>query len=286
LGEYQAAIFSGAIMHPRLSPGEFYGQVTRQRMVAGLHLIETRYAPGTRLPRHCHEHGYVCLVRRGHYQEKYGGRERSCGPLTVAFHAPGELHAEHFADDETWSFNIEMTSAWLARWREVEAQLDWSADFQGGSLAALALRLYREFLHSDEAAPLAIEGLALEMLAEAWRGSPRRVKPTPPRWLVRVRELLDDHFAKRLTLAELAQSADVHPVHLAAAFHRQYGCTVGQYVRRRRIEYACGELTSSAADLAQIALRAGFADQSHFCRTFKRLTGLTPAAYRQAARLA
>src|SRR5262245_9616173 len=271
-------------MHQRLSPGQFYGQVTRQRVVAGLHLSETRYAPGTRLPRHCHEHGYVCLVRRGHYQEKYGGRERSCGPLTVAFHPPGELHAEHFAGDETWSFNIEMTSAWLARWREVVPQLDWTADFRGGSLAALALRLYGEFLRSDEAAPLAIEGLALQMLAEAWRGSLGCVERTPPRWLARVRDLLDDRFAKPLTLAELAQLADVHPVHVAAAFRRQYGCTVGQYVRRRRIEYACRELTSSATGLAEVALAAGFADQSHFCRTFKRLTGLTPAAYRQVAR--
>jgi AraC family transcriptional regulator len=272
-------------MHLCLSPGQFFGQVTRERVVAGLHLSETRYAPGTRLPRHSHEHGYFCLVRRGHYQEKFGGRERSCGPLTVAFHPPGETHAEYFAGEETWSFNIEMTAAWLARWRDVVARLDWTADFQGGPLAALALRLYGEFLHSDEATPLAIEGLTLEIFAQAWRSSLRNVERTPPRWLARVRAALDHRFANSHTLAELAQLAGVHPVHLAAAFRRQYGCTVGQYVRRRRIEYACRELTSSATGLAEVGLAAGFADQSHFCRTFKRLTGLTPAAYRQSARL-
>jgi hypothetical protein len=75
-------------MHKRLSRGQFYGQVTHHREVGGLNLSETRYAPGTRLPPHSHQHGYFCLVRHGYYREKYGDRERLCGPLSLAFHAP------------------------------------------------------------------------------------------------------------------------------------------------------------------------------------------------------
>src|SRR5262249_31064408 len=100
----------------QLSSGPFYGRAVRHRVVGGLHLIETHYAPGSRLPRHSHQHGYFCLVRRGQYREEYGGRVRSCGPLTVVFHPPGEVHAEQFAGDETWSFNTEITDSWLARW--------------------------------------------------------------------------------------------------------------------------------------------------------------------------
>jgi AraC family transcriptional regulator len=273
-------------MHKRLSRGQFYGQVTRHRDVGGLNLIETRYAPGTWLPPHSHQHGYFCLVRHGHYREKYGGRERLCGPLSVAFHAPEEVHAEQFAGDETVSFNVEVTNSWLAtRGQEFAGGLDWTADFQGGALAGLALRLYREFLRTDAAAPLAIEGLTLEILAEAWRGSVRGLDRTPAGWLARVHEMVHERFAEQCTLQQLAKQSGVHPVHVAAAFRRQYGCTVGQYVRRRRIEFACQQLTTSDAALADIALAAGFADQSHFCRTFKRLTGLTPAGYRQSASL-
>jgi AraC family transcriptional regulator len=272
-------------MQQQLSSGRFHGRMIRHRDLGGLHLVETAYAAGSRLPRHSHEHGYFCLVRRGHYREEYGGRVRSCGPLSVAFHPPGEVHAEQFADDETISFNIEVTDSWLARWPDFAARFDWAADFRGGALAGLAMRLYGEFLRDDTAAPLAIEGLTLEILAEAWRRAVWVPGSGPTPWLARLHEVLHRGFAEPFTLGELASQAGVHPVHMAAAFRRHYGCTIGEYVRRRRIEFACRELTTSAASIAEIALNAGFADQSHFSRTFKRLTGLTPAAYRKTTGL-
>jgi AraC family transcriptional regulator len=84
----------------------------------------------------------------------------------------------------------------------------------------------------------------------------------------------------RLTLQELASDAEVHPVHLAATFRRFFGTTVAAYIRQLRIEYACRELARPDAPLAEIALAAGFADQSHFGRTFKRVMRVTPAEYR------
>jgi AraC family transcriptional regulator len=145
------------------------------------------------------------------------------------------------------------------------------------------MRLYREFLRDDTAAPLAIEGLALEILAEGWRRAIWVPGSGPPPWLARVHEVVHHNFAEPFTLAELAAQARVHPVHMAAAFRRHYGCTIGEFVRRRRIEVACRALTTCAASIAEIALTVGFADQSHFSRTFKRLTGLTPAAYRKTS---
>jgi AraC family transcriptional regulator len=269
-----------------LSRGQFYGQTTRHRLVGGLNLIETRYAPHTRLPRHSHEHSYFCLVRRGHYQEDYGSHQRDCGPQTVAFHPPGELHAQRFAGDETWSFNVEIGNSWLARWRDRLGRTELTGDFNGGVIGCLALRLYSEFLQSDEPAALAIEGLTLEILAAAWRVSLPAIERTPPRWLAKVHDILQDRFADPPMLTELANEAAVHPVYVSAAFHRHYGCTVGAFIRRRRVEFACGLLGQTDASIAEVALAAGFADQSHFSRAFKRITGFTPLAYRRTAGLA
>jgi len=91
-----------------------------------------------------------------------------------------------------------------------------------------------------------------------------------------------DRFQESISLAEVAEFAEVHPVSLARAFRKTYHCTVGDYVRRLRIESACQKLSSSDASLVEIALSSGFSEQSHFSRTFKRLTGLTPSEYRSS----
>lgn len=57
-------------------------------------------------------------------------------------------------------------------------------------------------------------------------------------------------------------------------------------MRRLRIESTCRELATSEAPIVEIALAAGFCDQSHFTRTFKRLTGIAPSQYREALRAA
>jgi AraC family transcriptional regulator len=229
---------------------------------------------------HSHEDGYFCLVRQGSYLEAYGVRKRACGPLTFAFHPPGELHSEHFGDTEARSFNIEITSDWLGRMREHSADLEGPAHFQGGPLVGLALKLYREFRSPDPVSHIAIEGLILEIAAEASRRlrRPRGVKA--PAWLDKVREILRERFAEGPALTDLAASVGVHPVYMATAFTRRYRCTVGEYVRQLRLEYACRELANSDKTLAEIAAQAGYADQSHMNRSLKNSLGITPAQYR------
>jgi AraC-like DNA-binding protein len=69
-------------------------------------------------------------------------------------------------------------------------------------------------------------------------------------------------------------------VHFAAVFRRHYGCSVGEYLRRRRVHRARQRLAETDLPLAEIATEAGFADQSHLTRMFKRFVGLTPGQYR------
>jgi AraC family transcriptional regulator len=101
--------------------------------------------------------------------------------------------------------------------------------------------------------------------------------------------MLHDRFAEQLTVAEVAAAVGVHPVHLARVFRLHYGMPVGGYVRGLRLDWAAGRLAAAdgadGADqnIAQIALLAGFYDQSHFTRAFKHRFGLTPRAYRRAA---
>ncbi len=246
--------------------------------------METVYAPTVELPTHSHESTYFCFVLEGSFTEIYGRRSRSCRRSTLVFHPSGETHSDYFHTGAR-CFNIQINAEWLERVGQHPSLINTPADFYDGRLASLAAQLYREFREDDEFSRLSIEGLTLEMLAEASRCSVRKSEPCPPRWLRQAREILDERFEESLTLAALSESVGVHPVHLAREFRRFYHCTVGGYVRKRRIEAACQAISTTDAPLAEIALAAGFFDQSHFGKIFKQVMRLSPSAYRKSSRV-
>ena len=75
---------------------------------------------------------------------------------------------------------------------------------------------------------------------------------------------------------ELANEAGVHPVHLSRVFRKFTGVGIGEYVHRLRIREACELRLDPEQSLADISCDLGFADESHFTRTFHGLTGTSP----------
>ena len=88
---------------------------------------------------------------------------------------------------------------------------------------------------------------------------------------------------KRPAWPTLAGIAGVHPVHLSREFHKHFHMTIGEYIRKRRIEHASELLSNSELSMAEIASTCGFSDQSHFCALFKKHSGMTPAKFRDVS---
>ncbi len=256
----------------------------RFREAAGIRLTEVTYPPGLKLPLHSHEQSCFCFLLHGLYDITWGKQILLRKPGSLTFTASGEIHSNRIHSKEVRCFSIEMTRPWLERANGRLKFLQGPAQLDNGSLPWLAMRLYREFRQQDDLTPLVIEGLALELLVGAARQSAHVSENGTTSWLNKVRDLLHQRFREPLTLGDVAEFADVHPVSLARAFRRTHHCTVGEYVRKLRIEFACKKLTSPDASLVEIAFSSGFSEQSHFCRTFKRLTGLTPSEYRANSR--
>ena len=267
----------------RLSSGCFYGDTSKIISTHSFRLMETIYAPAIELPAHSHELTYFCYVIDGSFTEFYERRSRSCRPSTLVFHPAGETHSDNFHTSAR-CFNIMIKAELLERVRQHSRVINTPADFCDERLSFLAARIYREFCEDDDFSRLAIEGLTLEMLAEASRRVVSKSETRPPYWLRQAREILDERFDESLTLAALSEIVGVHPVHLAREFRRFYRRTVGEYVRKRRVEIACRQISTTDASFRDIALAAGFFDQSHFARTLKKFTGLTPSEYRAASR--
>jgi AraC family transcriptional regulator len=189
------------------------------------------------------------------------------------------MHSETLDDSEVSSFIIEIERSSFERVREYSDILDRPSHFQGGVPAMMAMKLYREFRCMDTVSPLAIEGLFLEMLAAVVRRETANSPRTLRTWLKQAEDLLRAHFGESISLREIAQQVGIHPVHLAREFRRRFGVTVGEYVRSLRIDRA-RRLIEIETPLKDVALSAGFFDQSHFCRVFRGFTGMTPSEYR------
>jgi AraC family transcriptional regulator len=256
----------------------------KRLQVEGFTVSETGYNPRSAVPVHSHAHAFFYTVLEGDYTDVFGSRSLAVGGPSVVFHPSGESHSHHTGDCPTRCFNVDVGPRWMAKARDYGVALEEPFEIRGASVTSLTARLYREFQAPDPAAALAIEALSLEILVECSRRAVPPPERTPPGWLGRARNLIHDGFQEKLTLETIAGEVGVHPVHLARAFRQHFRCTVGDYVRELRVAHACRQIAETDVPLVEIALAAGFGDQSQFTRVFKRVVGMTPARFRAAAR--
>ena len=153
----------------RLRPGSFHGCITKSLRVADFILTESAFDPHSRLPRHAHENSYFCFGLQGVYTERCGSREVVCKPSALTFRASGQTHEAIVHGVHTRVLMVEISSRLIEKLRADSLTLRITSEFCGGALSQLCAKLYREFNKTDTAAKFTIEGLALELLAEAAR---------------------------------------------------------------------------------------------------------------------
>jgi AraC family transcriptional regulator len=260
------------------------GEILRSCDYAGITLGEVQYPVEHARATHVHERACIHFLLEGGYTEYQGCQTNECKPLSLSFQPCGHEHSYRCSKTISRSLTIEFEPDWVKLLADYSVILDAVCNFSDGILLWFATRLYNEFRALGPASQLVIEGLALEIAVEISR---RRTIPSerkPPAWLKQVEELLKERFAESLTLQEIGRTIRIHPVHLARTFRQHYQCSVGEYVRNLRIESACKQVAHSDMSLSDIAFAAGFSDQSQFTRTFGRIMGMTPGAFRATTR--
>jgi AraC family transcriptional regulator len=106
----------------------------------------------------------------------------------------------------------------------------------------------------------------------------------PPRALRRVREYVLAHIEENITIQALASIVGLSRFHFTRAFKQSEGVTPHQFLLQCRVKRVQELLTATELPLSQIALAAGFSDQSHCSRRFRELVGITPSRYRWSMR--
>ena len=221
--------------------------------------------------RACHAGAVVTLVLAGTLREGFDHEEQVCNRFELHFKPAGVPHVTRAGEQGVRMRLLALHPNWVERFR-VELP-DRPRVRSCGIAAARALQMFSERTPIDEG--------VVRRLAANLEQEPSRPAEAVPTWLSEAREQLLEQGCE---LGELARAFRVHPVYLARCFRRAYGESVGEFRRTDRVRRAVGLLLDDASPLGHVALRLGYADQSHFSREFKRETGWAPGRFRSVGR--
>lgn len=261
----------------------FVPEILRRRRDPDFPGLEVRLAAYRQraFARHIHEAWCVGLVLSGATCVRLGASTRRLGAGALALIGPGEPHAcNPEPDGRLCTLLFSLPSESVRPILGGAAAPAFQASFlREPKCVARLVGFYRALgspagrLHKETLLCAALEPLFVRQAAPG----PRRASAT----MGRVREFLRAQYRRNVSLVELAALAGLAPTSLLRLFKREYGLPPHAYQNFLRVEQA---KTLLATDLpaAQVALEAGFADQSHLIRRFTPLVGATPGQYRQS----
>ena len=238
-----------------------------------------RFPARLELPAHAHPDANIAVVLSGGWLGAGAPPERDVSTSSVLVEPAGAVLARRFGAVETAVVNLSLEAGRLGA--VVAEATQRFLHLHDPYIELLARRAANELDEPDDVSPLAIEAAALELVARVARsvGLERR-----PAWLGRARAVLHDRYADSLSLNEIAEAIGVEPERLARGFRQAYGESLGDYLRRIRVNAAAQLLASTDEPISAVAGEVGFADQSHLTRWFGRYLETTPGKYRGSAR--
>jgi AraC family transcriptional regulator len=269
---------------PRFVPVTLGSPRFRNLATQWFNVVHAWFPPDEWLAPHEHEHANLAVMLTGSFDLTLLGRTLPCPPGTVLIEPPGERHANRMGQFGAEVVVIQPGSRAREVFGAATDLLFQPGHMLHGGIATSARTIVSELDRGDQYSPLAIEGHALEMVAALARAPGRGLDGGQPPWLRTVLDLLHEDIPTSLRIDHLARLAGVDPVALARAFRRHLGMPIGTYARQLRLDRCAAALRATREPIAALAIRAGFADQSHLTRAFRQRFGLTPDAYRRAHR--
>lgn len=262
-------------------PGEFYGALEG---VASGGAFDIRALAATRgehdVEVHTHADAHFVLVLSGVYISTARGAPQYAPAPFLVFNPPGTTHRDRFVDGVGAFVAISCDAAVIDGVADLQPVSEVATPLSGPRVVANAFRIAREVQGAGRDAQ-ALEAAAWELVA-ATHPAPRPSLAPPPWAFLAYEAVMDCAVDRRLTVQAVAEQAGVHPVHLARVFRRAWGCSPGDLMRWRRAELAGRLLLDARLTAAQVAVAAGFVDQSHMNRAFRAAYGMTPGAWRRA----
>jgi AraC family transcriptional regulator len=263
-----------------LGTAEYLGSSVECYKRDGLHISLIKYREEDDLIQseelHMHQNPHLSyFIEGGNIEQRKGvGLERLAGD--IAFYEAGEAHSNKGVKFPSTNINIEFESSFLNSLGLSVNEISKTINTQFHA-KFIILRLYSEFAMNEKEAYDSIYALATLLVA----GFPGKRSKAIPNWVNKVKQMLNDRWNDHPSLEYLSTEAGVHPVTISKYFPIYFNSTYGEYMRRLKVERALQLIKNTDDTLTDIAFSCGFADPSHFSRTFKGITNLLPGSFRE-----
>ncbi|WP_312993388.1 helix-turn-helix transcriptional regulator [Chryseobacterium flavum] len=259
-----------------LRKGEYFGETNQMVNLDGLTITDTEYTYPY-VDWHYHENAYFTFLLQGNMTEGNRKETYGCSAGTLLYHHWEDPHYNIKPDVFTRGFHIEITQDWFDRFDIQKNKTEGSFNIKKPTLKFLIYQLFKETKLNDSSFELTANQLLLHFFSQL--AHDKGNKERKPVWVGQINEILHENATENLTLTGIAETLNIHPVHLSRDFHKYFHCNLGEYLRKLKVNKSI-KLLNTPCSLTDIALECGFADQSHFIRCFKENIGITPLKYR------
>ena len=261
-----------------LYKGEFFGQTNKTLHFDGLIITDTEYTHSY-VDWHYHENAYFTFLIQGNVVEGNKKEIYECSAGTLLYHQWEDPHYNIKPDGFTRGFHIEIPRKWFENLNISKNQLEGTFNIKNPEVKLLMYKIFKQSKIDDSSSEISTHQLLLTIFSQLSTHKSKVEKK--PVWVKQIDELLHESYTEKFSLTELSQTLDIHPIHLSRDFHKYFNCNLGDYIRKLKINQSLSFLTANEKSLTEIALDCGFADQSHFIRSFKENIGITPLNYRK-----
>ncbi len=244
---------------------------------------------------HWHEFYEVFLVISGHGVQQLNGREAALGPGTLVLLTPADFHQLEpdaggslelinigFATESADKDVMDLLLGMVGPWQMVES---------GHRLQTLTSE-FRRLLNEQNAQHLgyrrvmqgSLDRILIELARRCYSSDSTHLDWTRRSNLQRAIAYIHHHFREPLSLADLAEQAQLSAHYFSERFHRATGIPFNAYVRDLRLRFAHGLLEIGEVNITEVCFASGFSSLSAFERAFRRAYGQAPTTYARTRR--
>ncbi len=258
-----------------LKEGTFTGNILSSTYLDRYVLTETFHAQNQEVPKHTHEHCYLSLLLNGFYEENSIVATEGVSAGTTLIRTHDYEHKNKIGCVGGICFNLEIKNEQFKESIEKLPQKYLRLEHFNVDTINVYLAFKRGFQHD-------ILGLIVEeslyTLLENNHGGRLLQKN---HWVKKVQDQVKDAPSAKYGIDQLSNSLGLHPVYFVRKFKERTGINFSEFVIKQRLSAAIQLMHENHKNLTEIALEAGFYDQSHFIKRFREKFQITPSQYQK-----